>query len=238
MTLTPEGRLLLLVNRLAPRLVNAGFARFTRRVFRDVVIVSPQPRPAPRLPRPHLGSKMGRIPRIGRLAQLVERLLYTQDVGGSSPSSPILKSFVAGNLGRRSTITNRSLSGYKSGDRFVRSVVRPFTNTHTIRANLDSRLSSGTSLEQPAPILAVGPGRPPLLEARLGHRFGDRGIRDINSERLLPLKAVMGRPTHLWAARPAILSTDARIAGGRRGRSAWGRSLTRSRATRPTSSTS
>jgi hypothetical protein len=26
--------------------------------------------------------------RNGRLAQLVERLLYTQDVGGSSPSSP------------------------------------------------------------------------------------------------------------------------------------------------------
>jgi hypothetical protein len=25
---------------------------------------------------------------VGRLAQLVERLLYTQDVGGSSPSSP------------------------------------------------------------------------------------------------------------------------------------------------------
>jgi hypothetical protein len=25
----------------------------------------------------------------GRLAQLVERLLYTQDVGGSSPSPPI-----------------------------------------------------------------------------------------------------------------------------------------------------
>jgi hypothetical protein len=27
-------------------------------------------------------------PRKGRLAQLVERLLYTQDVGGSSPSPP------------------------------------------------------------------------------------------------------------------------------------------------------
>ena len=39
-TLTPEGRLLLLVNRLAPRLVDYGFARFTRRVFRDVVIES------------------------------------------------------------------------------------------------------------------------------------------------------------------------------------------------------
>ncbi len=30
-------------------------------------------------------------PKVGRLAQLVERLLYTQDVGGSSPSSPIRK---------------------------------------------------------------------------------------------------------------------------------------------------
>jgi short-subunit dehydrogenase len=39
-TLTTEGRLLLLVNRLAPRLVDAGFARFTRRVFRDVVQAS------------------------------------------------------------------------------------------------------------------------------------------------------------------------------------------------------
>ena len=28
--------------------------------------------------------------RSGRLAQLVRALLYTQDVGGSSPSSPIL----------------------------------------------------------------------------------------------------------------------------------------------------
>ena len=27
---------------------------------------------------------------VGRLAQLVERLLYTQDVGGSSPSSPTI----------------------------------------------------------------------------------------------------------------------------------------------------
>jgi hypothetical protein len=27
---------------------------------------------------------------LGRLAQLVERLLYTQDVGGSSPSPPMV----------------------------------------------------------------------------------------------------------------------------------------------------
>jgi short-subunit dehydrogenase len=39
-TLTAEGRWLLLVNRLAPRFVDAGFARFTRRVFRDVVRAS------------------------------------------------------------------------------------------------------------------------------------------------------------------------------------------------------
>ena len=31
---------------------------------------------------------MGAMGRRGRLAQLVERLLYTQDVGGSSPSPP------------------------------------------------------------------------------------------------------------------------------------------------------
>jgi hypothetical protein len=35
------------------------------------------------------GVRFGRYSsRIGRLAQLVERLLYTQDVGGSSPSPP------------------------------------------------------------------------------------------------------------------------------------------------------
>ncbi|WP_435016812.1 SDR family NAD(P)-dependent oxidoreductase [Tundrisphaera sp. TA3] len=33
LTLTAEGRMLLLVNRLAPRIVDAGLARFTRRVF-------------------------------------------------------------------------------------------------------------------------------------------------------------------------------------------------------------
>lgn len=32
----------------------------------------------------------GAVPDWGRLAQLVERLLYTQDVGGSSPSSPTI----------------------------------------------------------------------------------------------------------------------------------------------------
>lgn len=39
-TLTGEGRLLLLVNRLVPRIVDLGFARFTRRLFRDVVLTS------------------------------------------------------------------------------------------------------------------------------------------------------------------------------------------------------
>jgi hypothetical protein len=29
-------------------------------------------------------------PKIGRLAQLVERFVYTEDVGGSSPSSPTI----------------------------------------------------------------------------------------------------------------------------------------------------
>ena len=33
-------------------------------------------------------AAMGAMGRGGRLAQLVERLLYTQDVGGSSPSPP------------------------------------------------------------------------------------------------------------------------------------------------------
>jgi hypothetical protein len=32
----------------------------------------------------------------GRLAQLVERLLYTQDVGGSSPSPPTIPSYRVG----------------------------------------------------------------------------------------------------------------------------------------------
>ena len=31
---------------------------------------------------------MDRLTAVGRLAQLVERFLYTEDVGGSSPSSP------------------------------------------------------------------------------------------------------------------------------------------------------
>ncbi len=33
--------------------------------------------------------------KIGRLAQLVERLLYTQDVGGSSPSPPTTLEFAS-----------------------------------------------------------------------------------------------------------------------------------------------
>jgi hypothetical protein len=37
---------------------------------------------------------MGAMGRTGRLAQLVERLLYTQDVGGSSPSPPTKSGFV------------------------------------------------------------------------------------------------------------------------------------------------
>ena len=61
-TLTPDGRLLLLVNRLCPRLVDLGFARFTRRVFRDVVSDSTPPgaasKPAPRLPAPHFKFRM------------------------------------------------------------------------------------------------------------------------------------------------------------------------------------
>ena len=62
-TLTPEGRLLLLVNRLVPQLVDFGFARFTRRVFRDIVAESSHPtvmgsRPVARLPRPHFGFRM------------------------------------------------------------------------------------------------------------------------------------------------------------------------------------
>ena len=43
---------------------------------------SPPPIPPPK--NPHFGGTITR----GRLAQLVERLLYTQDVGGSSPSPP------------------------------------------------------------------------------------------------------------------------------------------------------
>ena len=33
---------------------------------------------------------------LGRLAQLVERLVYTENVGGSSPSSPTIHSRVEG----------------------------------------------------------------------------------------------------------------------------------------------
>lgn len=33
----------------------------------------------------------------GRLAQLVERLVYTEDVGGSSPSSPTIQSLFGWN---------------------------------------------------------------------------------------------------------------------------------------------
>jgi short-subunit dehydrogenase len=59
LTLTAEGRLLLLVNRLAPRFVDAGFARFTRRVFRDVVQTSrPGAASASRLHRSARHSKI------------------------------------------------------------------------------------------------------------------------------------------------------------------------------------
>ncbi len=64
-TLTPEGRLLLLVNRLAPRVVDRGFARFTRRVFQDVVLESRElstgsTAPGGWLPRPHFAIRMRR----------------------------------------------------------------------------------------------------------------------------------------------------------------------------------
>ena len=49
LTLTREGRMLLLVNRLAPRLVDAGMARFTRKVFHDVMSASRLPEGGPRV---------------------------------------------------------------------------------------------------------------------------------------------------------------------------------------------
>ena len=69
-TLTPEGRLLLLVNRLFPRLVDDGFARFTRSVFRDVVTGSARPadpasKMAFRLPAPHFKFRMRRSTKSG-----------------------------------------------------------------------------------------------------------------------------------------------------------------------------
>jgi short-subunit dehydrogenase len=69
-TLTREGRLLLLLNRLAPRLVDRGFASFTRRVFQDVVLASPRPpepqtRPIDRLPHPHFRLTMQKSPSQG-----------------------------------------------------------------------------------------------------------------------------------------------------------------------------
>ena len=69
-TLTREGRMLLLVNRMAPRLVDVGFARFTRRVFRDVVIESRDTAnrahtPANWLPPAHFGLRMRRSKRSG-----------------------------------------------------------------------------------------------------------------------------------------------------------------------------
>ncbi len=49
------------------------------------ILVGPRNEPrAPNWLRPDYSGN-------GRLAQLVERLLYTQDVGGSSPSPPIYK---------------------------------------------------------------------------------------------------------------------------------------------------
>jgi short-subunit dehydrogenase len=69
-TLTPEGRLLLLVNRLFPRFVDYGFARFTRSVFRDVVTGSvpsadPASKMASRLPAPHFKFRMRRSTKSG-----------------------------------------------------------------------------------------------------------------------------------------------------------------------------
>ena len=65
-TLTAEGRLLLLVNRLFPRFVDLGFARFTRRIFRDVVAASETPadpasRMALRLLAPHFKLRMNEL---------------------------------------------------------------------------------------------------------------------------------------------------------------------------------
>ena len=45
------------------------------------------------LARPRRSWHRARTARCGRLAQLVERLLYTEDVGGSSPSAPTTPSF-------------------------------------------------------------------------------------------------------------------------------------------------
>lgn len=41
LTLTLDGRALLLLNRLLPRLVDLGLARWTRKVFADVISISP-----------------------------------------------------------------------------------------------------------------------------------------------------------------------------------------------------
>src|SRR6187549_331685 len=62
---------------------------------------SPGPRPG-LFPSACFRSGRGDMEGRGRLAQLVERLLYTQDVGGSSPSSPTNLRRAAKQVARRS----------------------------------------------------------------------------------------------------------------------------------------
>ena len=73
----------------------------------------------------------GAIKRRGRLAQLVERFLYTEDVGGSSPSSPT--TVPAAGLGtilscwerRRIAFPNWSVITMRSYDRAVLACFDP-----------------------------------------------------------------------------------------------------------------
>jgi len=70
LTLTTEGRLLVLVNHLFPWVVDQGFARFTRRVFNDVVQASAFANEAStsrnkRLPGPHFRLKMHKLKNKG-----------------------------------------------------------------------------------------------------------------------------------------------------------------------------
>ena len=78
------------------------------------------PLSTPLTSRPQSAKRAHPREKRGRLAQLVERLAYTENVGGSSPSSPT-KICLRQILSRRSCASNRGgqPSGFGSASRFV-----------------------------------------------------------------------------------------------------------------------